>query len=430
MKEFEVIIVGAGPAGGHCARLLAKAGHQVLLIEQHESFAINNFSSAASPLPILKQFDLPSKVVARYWHRLEIISSNVARQWQSNQNLGVVFDFQKLREFLAEDTVSHGGEVWLGHRYIKHIQAADRSIIVHLKPKHGEAMQVKTRLIVDATGYSRAVMYTSKQERPDFYKATGIEYLIKVSPEQYHKYANSLIFFLGYKWSPRGYSWIFPMDNHQLKIGSAWINAPHQIIKETQPLRQYTESIIQDYMQLEHYDLVEIHGSILEYSSGLQDVYYRDGIVAIGDAVSTVNFLGGEGIRHGMQGAEIAVKYIDNFLKDNSKDTLKDRSSNPSNKENVNVFSKYQQEIQMYFADKWNLSEQIGKKVYLEYSDARIDKGVSYLKYFTTEDMIDILFYYNFRKVSRGIKRAFLQKLDRLISWIMGGLWFGDRNQF
>ncbi len=131
-----------------------------------------------------------------------------------------------------------------------------------------------------------------------------------------------------------------------------------------------------------------------------------------------------------MQGAEIAVKYIDNFLKDNSKDTLTDRSSNPSNKENVSVFSKYQQEIQMYFADKWNLSEQIGKKVYLEYSDARIDQGVSYLKYFTIEDMIDILFYYNFRKVSRGIKRAFLQKLDRLISWIMRGLWFGDRNQF
>jgi digeranylgeranylglycerophospholipid reductase len=424
MKEFEVIIIGAGPAGGHCARLLAKAGHQVLLVEQHESFAINNFSSAASPLPILKQFDLPSKVVARYWHKLEIISSNVARNWQSSQNLGVVFDFQKLREFLAEDTVNYGGEVWLGHRYIKHIQIADQSIIVHLKPKHGEAVQVKTQLIVDATGYSRAVMYENKEERPNFYKATGIEYLIKVSPDQHQKYADSLIFFLGYKWSPRGYSWIFPMDDYQLKIGSAWINAPHQIIKETKPLRQYTESIIKDYMQLEHYDLVEIHGSILEYSSGLQDIYYRHGVVAIGDAVSTVNFLGGEGIRHGMQGAEIAVKYIDQFLKD--------RSNNPSNigKQNINIFSKYQQEIQTYFADKWNLSEQIGKKVYLEYSDARIDQGVSYLKYFTTEDIIDILFYYNFRKVSRGIKRAFLQKLDRLISWIMGRLRFGDRNKF
>ncbi len=193
MKEFDIIIIGAGPAGGHCARLLAKAGHQVLLVEQHESFAINNFSSAASPLSILNQFDLPTKVVARYWQRLEIISSNVARHWQSSQNLGVVFDFKKLREFLAEDTANHGGEVWLGYRYIKHTQIANQAIIVYLKPKDSETIQVQTRLIVDATGYSRAVMYGHKQERPNFYKATGIEYLIKVSPQQHQKYADSLI---------------------------------------------------------------------------------------------------------------------------------------------------------------------------------------------------------------------------------------------
>ncbi|NUN64533.1 NAD(P)/FAD-dependent oxidoreductase [Pseudanabaena biceps] len=420
MQEFAVVVIGAGPSGGHCARLLAKLGHKVLLVEQHESFAINNFSSAASPLEILEKFDLPETVVASHWRKLEIVASNVYRQWQAPQNLGIVFDFMKLREFLAKDTQKHGGEVWLGHRYLKCRQEADQ-MIVELKPKHGEIVAVKTQLIVDATGYSRAVIYPHKKDRPSFYKATGIEYLIEVDPQAYQKYADSLIFFLGYKWSPKGYSWIFPMDNHQLKIGSAWINAPHKIIQESKPLRDYTEAIIKDYLQLNEYKLIEIHGSILEYSSGLQDVYYRDGVIAIGDAVSTVNFLGGEGIRHGMQGAEIASKYIDLFLKNSAKDSIQN---------NQNSFDNYQKEMQAYFANKWNLSEQIGKKVYLEYSDARIDQGVSYLKYFTIEDMIAILFYYDFSKTSRGIKRALLQKIDELISWISSLFRSSDRDQF
>ncbi|MDX2256103.1 MAG: NAD(P)/FAD-dependent oxidoreductase [Pseudanabaenaceae cyanobacterium bins.39] len=406
MKEFEVVVIGAGPAGGHCARQLAKLGHRILLVEQHASFDVNNYSSAGSPLEILEQFALPDTVVARYWRNIEIIASHVQRQWRSPNNLGVVFDFKKLRQFLADDTVKYGGEVWLGHRYVS--CDADTGL-VYLKPKQGEAFAVKAQMIVDATGYSRAVMYPRKSDRPSFYKATGIEYLIEVTPEQYQKYADSLVFFLGYKWSPQGYSWIFPMDQNQLKVGSAIINAPHKIIQELKPLREYTERILQDYMGLSSYRLIEIHGSVLEYASGLQDQYFRHRVVAIGDAVSTVNFLGGEGIRHGMRGAEIAVKHIHNFLSSNPADANHDW-----NLAFEAQFTAYQKEMLDFFAPQWNLSEQIGKKVYLEYSDARIDQGVSYLKYLSITELIDILFYYKMGKVSRGIRRLILQKLDRL----------------
>ena len=37
MKRFDVVIIGAGPAGGQCARKLTQAGQQVLLVEQHET---------------------------------------------------------------------------------------------------------------------------------------------------------------------------------------------------------------------------------------------------------------------------------------------------------------------------------------------------------------------------------------------------------
>lgn len=68
-------------------------------------------------------------------------------------------------------------------------------------------------------------------------------------------------------------------------------------------MRWYLELLIQDYMKLETYKLIDIHGSTMKYSAGLKDIYYQDNVLAIGDAVSSINIFGGEGIRHGMENA-------------------------------------------------------------------------------------------------------------------------------
>ena len=53
-------------------------------------------------------------------------------------------------------------------------------------------------------------MYEKEKDKPDFLSGTGIEYLIEVEPEIYNKYSGDLILFVGDKWMPKGYSWIFP----------------------------------------------------------------------------------------------------------------------------------------------------------------------------------------------------------------------------
>jgi hypothetical protein len=397
MQQFDVVVVGGGPAGGYGAYLLAQKGYKVLLVEQHSDFTKNNFSSAATPLETLTQFDLPSAVVAQYWRKLAVISTHEAQEWSADKPLGAVFDFAKLRSYLAEKVTQQGGMVWLGHRYLNTVQEGEKTL-VQLKRSGGEVITIAAQIVVDATGYARAVIYPQKSDRPSFYKATGIEYLITVDEQTHTQYAESLLFFLGYRWSPRGYSWIFPMDNYQLKVGSAWIDAEHQYLKTLKPLRDYTKALITDYLQLDHYQLVEIHGSILEYSSHLEDTYYRDNLIAIGDAVSTVNFLGGEGIRHGMQGAAIAVPYIEAYLQDKKVS-----------------FSGYEKAMKDYFGQKWNVSEAINRKVYLQYDDAKIDLGVAYLKYLSFDDAIDILFNYKFDKLYRGIYPFILKKINKLV---------------
>jgi len=95
-----------------------------------------------------------------------------------------------------------------------------------------------------------------------------------------------------------------------------------------------------------------------------------------------------------MKGAEIACQYMEEYLQGKS-----------------SSFAPYQQRMQEYFQPKWNLSDRLSRKVYLEYSDVRIDQGVSYLKYLATQDIIDILFYYKFEKYTKGLGGFLLGKL-------------------
>ena len=389
LKSVDIVIVGAGPAGGHCARILAQSGHKVLLAEQNDNFYKNDFSSAATPLETLAKFDLPESVIGSFWHKLTIETSKVSQTWESPESLGVVLNFAKFRAFLASEVERFGGEVWLGYRYTGHSQSKGETTVEFKQLSDGQIIKVSTKVLVDATGFARAIMYEKENDKPDFLSGTGIEYLIEVEPEVYAKYSGDLILFVGDKWMPKGYSWIFPMEQNRLKVGAGRIFLEQKTLRHLSPLKKYIDLLIDEYLKSKNYKILDKHGSMLKYSRGLKDIYYKDNIIAIGDSVSTVNFLGGEGIRHGMDGAQIAGKYIQRYLEGKISD-----------------FRDYETEMHRKFDRKWHMSERLAVRKYIDdVNDELTDKIIYYLKYMKTEDVMDILFYYKFEKISREKSR-------------------------
>ncbi|MEG4274065.1 MULTISPECIES: NAD(P)/FAD-dependent oxidoreductase [unclassified Microcoleus] len=399
LKSFDIVIVGAGPAGGHCARILAQSGNKVLLAEQNDNFYKNDFSSAATPLETLSKFDLPESVIGSFWHKLTIETSKVSQTWESPESLGVVLNFAKFRAFLASEVERFGGEVWLGYRYIRYSQENGETIVEFKQLSDGKLIKVSTKVLVDATGFARAIMYEKENDKPNFFSGTGIEYLIEVEPEVYNKYSGDLIFFLGDKWMPKGYSWIFPMEQNRLKVGAGRIFLDPKTVRHLSPLKKYIDLLIDEYLKSKSYKILDKHGSTLKYSPGLKDIYCKHNIIAIGDTVSTVNFLGGEGIRHGMDGAQIAGQYIQSYLEGKISD-----------------FRDYETQMHRKFDKKWNISERLAVRKYIDdVSDELTDKMISYLKYMKTEDVMDILFFYKFEKVSRGFGGYLQRKIKALI---------------
>jgi digeranylgeranylglycerophospholipid reductase len=384
-QQFDGVVVGGGPAGGQCARQLAQAGYRVLLIERYKDFSRNSFSSGGTPLETLEQFALPESVLGSFWDRLTIVTSNKEKTWQSQTVQGGVFDFAKLRDFLADQVKAHGGEVWMGCRYVQHCPQDD-GLRVTIKDNLKQCtVEVNTRVLVDATGPARAITCAKGKPQPELVSGTGVEYLVRVDPETYARNANRLTFLLGHKWIPRGYSWIFPMDDQTLKVGAGSLNLAHRHVQRLEPLQHYIDLLISDYLQPQQIETLDIHGETLRYSLGLRDTYVEGRVIAIGDAVSTVNLLGGEGIRHAMVSAEVAAKHISAFLQ-----------------EERLGFDHYQSEMHRIFLNKWKVSEKLGLKKYIQDSDALVDKVVTYLAPLSLEQVVDLLFYYRFERALTG----------------------------
>jgi digeranylgeranylglycerophospholipid reductase len=405
VSSFDVVVVGAGPAGGHCARQMAARGHRVLLIERFKNFDRNSFSSAGTPMETLSQFDLPGSIVGSFWNQLVIVSSNSAGHWESANNLGAVLDFAKLRQFLADEVVRLGGELWLGCRYVRHTEQ-EGVVTVTIKNNLTQTeIEVQTKVLVDATGPARAITCRRGQPQPELITGTGLEYLLEVDAAAYERNAKALTFFLGHKWIPKGYSWIFPMEQNRLKVGAGILNQPHQVVRSVKPLPYYVDLLIQDYLQPEDYKILDIHGETLRYSRELADVYTEGAVLAIGDTVSTVNFLGGEGIRHAMVSAEVACRYIDRYLKQERPD-----------------FAGYKAEMHDIFLAKWKLSERLGMKKYIEDADALVDRVVDLLKPMSLEEIVEVLFYYRFEKVSKSVWQYGIRKIQgKIQQWFARG---------
>ena len=383
MEEFDVVVIGGGPAGGQTSRNLAKKGHKVLLVERYENFSLNNFSSAGMTLEPLDEFDLPETVIGAYWKDLVIQCTKKAYTWQGKTNKGVVLNFQKLREFLADETLKSGGNVWMGHKYLAKEFQKDSVIVELLNTETSENIKVKTKLLVDATGPLRKVMYDSKEEQPEMVLGSGTEYEIEVSQEIYDQFKDKLLFFLGHKWSIKGYSWIFPMENRILKVGAGKTHLTSLNQEKTdKTTRKITEKIIAEYVKAKDYKIIDKHGGIIRYSRGLKDKFYHNKVVGVGDAVSAINPRGGEGIRYAMQTADLASTYIDEYLK--------------TGKENFENYRKIWRRKKLL---KWNLSEFSGRRMYSRYSDAQVENRVQFFyDNFNIDEMIASLFNFKYSK--------------------------------
>lgn len=376
---YDVVIVGAGPAGGQCARDLSKQGKKVLLVDKAKDFNTNNYSSGGAPKELLQDYNLPSDVVGANWNQIVLTFSRDSYTWENLNYKGSVIEFKKLRSFLADEVKKNGSHVELNTGYHHH-EKKDEVTLVHLRElATGQPKVVETKVLVDATGAERKVLQKGSFDRLGAVAATGIENLVEVDAETYNRYADKLSFFIGLKWMPQGYSWVFPAGNSQLKIGVIRYFSHEMIVPHELSYRYYLDHLLEKCTN-NKYKLLDTHGKTLYYVKGQRDSHYHDNVIAIGDAISTLNPLASEGIRHAMYSGKIGAHSIAGYLEGQK-----------------NSFKEFSKEMHHYFGYRWKISEFVMNRMYREKNDHKLEKYATTFKKFNFNEMIDFAFNYDWK---------------------------------
>jgi digeranylgeranylglycerophospholipid reductase len=193
---------------------------------------------------------------------------------------------------------------------------------------------------------------------------------------------------------PQGYGWIFPMAPNQLKVGVIRYFQNKNYVPFEPSYQHYLNQLL---AECGPYQLEDRHGKTIHYTARQKDKRYSGPVIAIGDAVSCVNPLGWEGIRHALFSGKAAAKSLTHCLSNKNSD-----------------FTSYQKELNRYFGYKWIFSEWFMKNLFTTHNDALIDKAVKHFGHMNNEEIIDVIFNYKFTRTIKSFFCYYLEKFGIL----------------
>lgn len=317
MPDYEVVVVGAGPAGSMMTKELAERGISVLCIEKEVEIGYTNKSTAATPMDTFQTFNLPREVAFEDLMGARVFGPSESCVIELDEPVGRVLKFRELKQYLIREAIKMGAHTMLGTK-VEDVLLKNGSISgVKYDGPDGKG-EVTANVVVDASGPSGPLAVKLglwEQRKEDL--GVAFEYFMEnVQPVQ-AKNNNGyyMDFYMGSGWAPGGYGWIFPTGATEAKAGicKLW---PPQKVKNELTQRQYFEKIRAHDPQLKDAQPFELH-ECAHYITDPIEKSVLDNFMAIGDAINKVHPIFGEGIRASFYSARFAAETIEKARKRN-----------------------------------------------------------------------------------------------------------------
>ncbi|MCE3295882.1 MAG: DNA-binding protein [Crocinitomicaceae bacterium] len=337
MENYDVIIVGAGSAGLMSARELGRMGHKVLLLDRKTDLFSFSFNTLGSFIR-LEDFDLSQDVVAREIGVIRMYSRRFERKFTYPVK---ILNKKKVHLELYNALDTNNVKTLTGV-YIKEFVQNENGDLVKLIDQNKN--EYSGKIVIDASGTIGFLSRKLGLQPQKLEYATGVEYNVRYlgKPDEAH-------LFIGREFEG-GYGWIFPLENDRAIVGFG--SNDEKIIKE---LKSRLDRILAmpAFKNLVAKDNEKCEGGTIPVSE-VHTRFVKNNLVCIGDSVSQVNPVVGEGYKFILESAVMAVKAIDEALKQNDNSLLKKYESDWSKRflDNYN-FSKYVQ-LKMFRYSKYD----------------------------------------------------------------------------
>ncbi|MEE8167942.1 MAG: NAD(P)/FAD-dependent oxidoreductase [Candidatus Hydrothermarchaeales archaeon] len=303
--DYDVVVVGAGPAGSMVARTLAENGASVLVVEKRPEIGMPVRCGEATGLRTLQEFAIPKdeRFIVNETNGVYIFSPDGTRaEMLSSEPNTYILERRYFDKYLAIQAARAGAEV-VTKAYATGLLRNEGAVRVKLK-RFGDNTTIKCKCVVGADGVeSKVGRWVGIDTRTPLQQmSSSVQFEIAgvdVDPD-------ILEFYFGNRVAPKGYVWVFPKGKDVANVGLG-------VRGHSATAFSYLKKFIASKPNLRKGSVVGIVAGGVPVEGPVKKSV-ADGVLLVGDAARQVDPLTGGGIYNAMHCGVIAGQVITEAL--------------------------------------------------------------------------------------------------------------------
>jgi geranylgeranyl reductase family protein len=296
---YDLIIIGAGPAGSSAARTAAQNGLRTLVLER-EKMPRNKLCGGGLTPKVLTRLDfsLPNDLIECRVKSSRVHIGQTTHTVETDQTLVYMTSRSNFDAFLAEKASDAGAEIE-DDKPVSRIEVSPND--VQVRTSDGT---YKTRILIGADGMGGPTARSGgfyPTWKPD-QVAYAIESEVPVGENAVQDFLGSSSFFdLYFGVSSAGYGWVFPKDDH-LTVGVGC-----RLSKLHDGLDLFN-SFVKRVPALNGFDVPKPQAHLIPLGGAVKVPTVRDRVLLAGDCAGFAEPLLGEGIYFAIWGGQLAAQ--------------------------------------------------------------------------------------------------------------------------
>jgi digeranylgeranylglycerophospholipid reductase len=293
---YDVIIVGAGPAGSYIAYELALSGHNIAVFEKKSAPGINACCTGIISTECLQSLAIDTDVILTEVNSAKFFSpSGRCSRFQTETVQAYVVNRLSLDKALASKAQSQGAQYFFSSQVVDIISGKDN-------------IQVETLCFGARQIFSARVVVLANGFKPRLPRKLGLgrikNFLVGAQVEIEAKNVDELEVYFDQEIAPGAFAWLVPTSTNKAYVG----------LLATSRAKLHLQNLLNNLSVQGRVTGKDVEIEQKAVPIGTLARTYGDRVVVIGDAAGQVKPTTGGGIYFGHLGARLAAEVLDEAL--------------------------------------------------------------------------------------------------------------------
>ncbi len=321
MNDWDVIVVGAGPAGIKAGEELAKRRLKTLVIDRKQEIgAPKRCGEGLSDRWVTVSGLKPDPTWARQYINGAILISpkgkKIVIDSEKMGRTGYIIERKMFEKFLAANAIRAGAKFLLKTN-VEDLVMEDGFVKGVVANNMGDTLELRSKVVVAADGVDSRIgrmaglntlLPLAEMDSGFQYEMAGVDLLDPHKMELY----------FGKSVAPRGYVWVFPKGEDVANVGVGISGT------DEKTAREYLDRWLENNKRFENASIIEVNAGGIPVTKPV-DEFVGNGILLTGDAARMVNPIHGGGMGTALEAGGMLADVIKEAIEENnvSKEKLK-----------------------------------------------------------------------------------------------------------